>query len=350
MLPKDAIKKTKENKAILDELLKKSDRVFIVVHNRPDMDAVGAAIGMSLICEKKDKKCYIVIDDQNGEKVASKVIEETRDECRYLKSSDLDEMLTDDSLLIALDVNQVERVCVKDYLSRFKNIFIIDHHKTGENTIKTPYAYITEDLSSTCEEVARLMPYYWVKLDRRHANYLLAGIRVDRPGLCFDSDAMHQVVTKLLNKGASTEDVMQMLKDTPEHHNFIRQISGNAVVISNSFAITYDEKMPDRIFNVEDLAKIADDMLNIDAHATFALGYLAPDTVGINARSNGGVNIGLIMEQLGGGGDKTRGAVQLKGYTLADAYNALCKVLMPYRNMELEPIMSLKLTQPKTTD
>lgn len=39
-------------KASLDRLLEENDNVFIVPHIRPDFDAVGAAIGIALICKK----------------------------------------------------------------------------------------------------------------------------------------------------------------------------------------------------------------------------------------------------------------------------------------------------------
>ena len=42
-------------KQCLDKLFSENDMVFIVPHNRPDMDALGSAIGMSLICKKNKK-------------------------------------------------------------------------------------------------------------------------------------------------------------------------------------------------------------------------------------------------------------------------------------------------------
>ena len=51
---------SKNIKQTLDMLLSENDTVFIVPHNRPDFDAIGAAMGMSLICKKNKKKNYIV--------------------------------------------------------------------------------------------------------------------------------------------------------------------------------------------------------------------------------------------------------------------------------------------------
>ena len=49
---------TGELKLTLDNLMVESDAVFIVPHNRPDYDALGACVGMSLIAGKHKKKNY----------------------------------------------------------------------------------------------------------------------------------------------------------------------------------------------------------------------------------------------------------------------------------------------------
>ena len=135
----------KEN---LDKLFSQNDTVFIVPHIRPDMDAIGASIGMGLICKKNKKKCYIVIDDnlEKLEVATRKVIEEVGQEFNIIKAMDVYDLITEKSLLIAVDVNKDYLVSVKQYLSQFNDILVIDHHKTDEHTIKTPYLYIDEKL------------------------------------------------------------------------------------------------------------------------------------------------------------------------------------------------------------
>ncbi len=348
MLERVAAEGSRKNKEALDRLLKESDRVFIVAHNRPDMDAIGSAIGMSLICKKKKRESYIVLDDDfdNGGGVASRAIKATKGEFKYIRAKDLDKLLTKNSLMIALDVNQERRMATKDYLDKFKRIYIIDHHKTNDETIKSNYAYIEEGLSSASEEITRLIGLYGVKLDKMHANYLLAGIMLDSCTLNFDSDAMFSAVSKLINKGAKTSEAKAMFRDSIEHLNFIREISGNAEMISQRYAITYDIKDPNRIFKTEDLAKIANDMLlNIDAHAVFAIGYIKDDTLFISARSNGLIDVSIVMQLFGGSGRTTAAAAQIKGYTIDDVCSKLNHILSPYMNIGQEPQMTLELTK-----
>ena len=350
MLEKLAAEGSKKNKEALDRLLKESDRVFIVAHNRPDMDAIGSAMGMSLICKKKKKDSYIVLDDEfdNGEEVASRAIKATKNEFTYIRARDLDGLLTKNSLMIALDVNQEPRMATKNHLDKFKRVYIIDHHKTDATTIKSNYAYIEERLSSVCEEITRLVGLYGVKLDKMHANYLLAGIMLDSFTLNFDSDAMFSAVSKLINKGAKTSEARAMFRETTENLNLIREIASNAVTFSQRYTITYDIK--DRILTTDYLAKIANDMLgNIDAHAVFAIGYINEDTIGISARSNGIIDVSLVIKQLGGSGRVTAAAAQIKGATIEEICNKINHILSPYMNIEQEPQMTLELTK-KTTD
>ena len=108
-------------KNTLDKLFSENDRVFIVPHNRPDMDAIGSAIGMSLICKKNKKRSFIVIDDEVDkiESATKKVIEEIGSDFDIIKASDLVTLLTDKSLMIAVDVNKDYLVSTKKYLDDF---------------------------------------------------------------------------------------------------------------------------------------------------------------------------------------------------------------------------------------
>ena len=76
----------------------------------------------------------------------------------------------------------------------------------------------------------------------------------------------------------------------------------------------------------EDLAKIADTLLffnNIEA--SFVIGKIGKDTVGISARSLGNFNIATILEKLGGGGDDYNGAVKFDKKNISEVEELLKK-------------------------
>ena len=75
-------------KASLDRLLEENDNVFVVPHIRPDFDAVGAAIGIALICKKNNKSCFIVIDDDYDklEPETRKVLENIKSNFNFIEA------------------------------------------------------------------------------------------------------------------------------------------------------------------------------------------------------------------------------------------------------------------------
>ena len=69
----------------------------------------------------------------------------------------------------------------------------------------------------------------------------------------------------------------------------------------------------DIFFNTE-LAKASDVTLTFnDIEASFSIGKLSNDTIGISARSIGNVDVSKIMNHFNGGGHKTDAATQIKG-------------------------------------
>ena len=111
-------------KESLDRLLSENDTVFIVPHNRPDMDAIGSAIGMALICKKNKKKYFIVIDDdvEKLEVATKKVIKDISNEFIIIKASEINELLTNKSLMIAVDVNKDYLISTRPYLDLFNEM------------------------------------------------------------------------------------------------------------------------------------------------------------------------------------------------------------------------------------
>ncbi len=335
---------SRDIKDCLDRLLESDDTVFIVPHNRPDMDALGAAVGMSLICEKKGKKSYIVINDQieKLESVTRKVIMDISSRFNIINAPEAETLLNDNSLMIAVDVNKDYLVSVKPYLDRFKDIFILDHHNIDEHTIQSANTFIDEKLSSTCEEVSRLSFMYGVKFSPDEANYLLAGIILDtnklnKPNI---NGETLSVITKLVNKGASLYYVNNMFIEDFEHDRAIQKLVDNTGFINYGFAIASDKDGSNRTYEIEDIAKAADYLLKYQVNATFAIAYIDEDTVSISARSKGIIDVSKIMKLFGGGGNEHSAAARIKGLTIEEIKCKLCQILNPTTYLDnVEPVI-----------
>ena len=166
---------TKTIKETLDNVLLNNDTVFIVPHNspEPDFDALGAALGIGLICRKNKKKCYIIIDVDLNKFGAEerKVVEYLAREFNVINSKLASELITDKSLMVAVDVSKEMLLSddAKSLIPKFNDIFILDHHTVDERTINTIYSFIDDSLSSTCEEITRLLCAYGIKYTPQEA-------------------------------------------------------------------------------------------------------------------------------------------------------------------------------------
>lgn len=319
-------------KASLDRLLDENDNVFVVPHIRPDFDAVGSALGIALICKKNNKNCFIVIDDDYDklEPETRKVLESIKGNFNFIRSNDLPVYLTPRSLMIAVDANKDYLLCTKKYLNEFKNIVVIDHHKTDEHTIKTPYLYVDESISSVCEEVSRLLFLYGVKLSPDYANYLLAGIILDTNKLSKNTSARtFEVASKLTASGADPTIANNMFLEDFEHDRAIQRLVDNTDFQNYIFAIASDSEDSGRIYEPEDIAKAADYLLKYNINCSFAMAYIDDITISVSARSKGLIDVSKIMRLFGGGGNEYSAATKIRGKSLQEVKSLLISSLMP---------------------
>src|SRR5690606_9474151 len=57
----------------LKELVKESDQVLIMGHKSPDMDAIGAAIGVLKIAQANEKQGYVVLDEDDIDRKSTRL-------------------------------------------------------------------------------------------------------------------------------------------------------------------------------------------------------------------------------------------------------------------------------------
>ena len=96
--------------------------------------------------------------------------------------------------------------------------------------------------------------------------------------------------------------------------------------IKNSYAIACGKE---KIYTKEDLAKAADYIMKYNVDASFAMGLLDENSIGISGRSNGNINVGNILSLLGGGGHVTSAATRIEGSNLIEVIERLKFILTP---------------------
>ena len=314
----------------LNKAIKSAKTIFLMAHKNLDLDALGSQIGMYMLLKKKRKNIYIIIDDVHHEMGVEKVLRELEGCINIIKSETLEEYLyprQSKNLLIILDTNKIELVQSKDVLNKIQNKIVIDHHELGKTSIKSAIMINDTKTSSTCEMIANLIEYYDVEIESYYATILLSGIVLDTNNYTLNTTAETYYTSYFLaSLGASAKKVQYLLKqDIGEYTERQKLLSAIETINGN---IAFTKATANMHYRREDLAKVADTLLffnNIEA--SFVIGKISNDTIGISARSLGNYDINKILQKLGGGGDATSGAATFQNTTISKVEQELKKII-----------------------
>lgn len=327
----------KEFKNTLERVIKESEQVFIVPHIKADFDAIASCVGMYLIVKKLGKPPYIILDEPLSEMEpgVKKIIEELKINCSdkdvfsIINTDGYNKIKGKNDVLITVDLNKAYLTGCQSYLDEFKKIMVIDHHKEDEKTIDTEYRYIDVNVSSVSEMIAELLCCFNIKYDKRIADYLLAGIYLDTDSLKRNVTAKtYKMISKLFEKGADIGRVNDLFVYDFVSDRKIQELIGRTEFSTYTFAIALaDEGV---IYTREELAKAADYLSKYATDAAFSVGHITEDEISISARSAKGlIDVGEVMQELGGGGSPFSAATKITGQTINETGKALTRVLKP---------------------
>jgi c-di-AMP phosphodiesterase-like protein len=303
------------------ELIEKASQVVIMAHHNLDLDALGSSLGVYYICRALGKNTSLLIEEGVHETGVARSLNELHRQkinIKIQKWKDLEKKIDKKTLLIVLDTHINNLLQSKEALN-ISSIIIIDHHINEGYNIPTVYEYISEEQSSAVEIIIELLKHLNIYIHPYVATIMLAGIFIDTNGFFSKTNyKTHEGAAYLYQCGASLKEVQYLLKENVEKYNDRQQVISEAKIINKHFAIAVGHD--NYIYHKEDLAKISDTMLLFNyVEASFTIGKIDEDTIGISARSLGSINVQAIMEQLGGGGHLADAATQLKGETLQSA-------------------------------
>ncbi|MBX0316219.1 DHH family phosphoesterase [Planococcus glaciei] len=318
----------------LRDLIQESDHVFVMGHKLPDMDAIGAAVGVSKMAAMNKVKSSIVLDFNEYDRSVMRLMEEIRqdDELfdRFITPEEALAEMTDNSLLVIVDTHKPSMVIDERVLQRMERVVLIDHHRRGEEFItNTMLVYMEPYASSTAELVTELIEYQpkHEKLSMLEATAMLAGIIVDTKSFTLRTGARtFEAASYLRSNGADTVLVQRLLKEDLDTYVERAKIVQTVEFVGNGIAIARGEA--GRIYSPVLIAQTADILLTMkDVNASFVVAERSEGGIGISARSLGEVNVQIAMENLGGGGHLTNAATQMPGVTIDEAIAQLKQVI-----------------------
>ena len=316
----------------LAELMRDSSKVFVMGHRFADLDSVGAAVGVCCIARKCGVKADIVIDINKNASHALIDMMRSEPEYRDCFISPQDALLRSDgrTLLVIVDTNRPEQVENAELLSVCSKVAVIDHHRVAATYIQNAALGFTDlSASSACELVVELMEELVEQSDilKCEADAILSGIVLDTKSFTIRTgDRTFDAAAYLRRAGADTSEVKKLLQ-TGMEDTIARYKIMQSAELYRKIAIAAPTEPQDRIV----VAQAADELLNISG--VDASVVVAPDGKGgimASARSIGELNVQLIMEKLGGGGNRSAAAVQFKDKTLPEAVHAVYAAIDDY--------------------
>lgn len=318
----------------LRDLMQESDQVFVMGHKMPDMDAIGAAVGVAKMAAMNKVNGRIVLDFNEYDRSVMRLMQEIEQDPdlfdRFITPEEALADMTDNSLLVIVDTHKPSMVIDERLLQRMERIVLIDHHRRGEEFItNTMLVYMEPYASSTAELVTELIEYQpkYEKLTMLEATAMLAGIIVDTKSFTLRTGARtFEAASYLRSNGADTVLVQRLLKEDLDTYVERAKIVQTVEFVGDGIAIARGE--PGRIYSPVLIAQTADILLTMkDVNASFVVAERGEGGIGISARSLGEVNVQIVMENMGGGGHLTNAATQIPGSTIDEAVDRLKEVI-----------------------
>ena len=316
----------------LAELMRDSSRVLVMGHRFADLDAVGAAVGVCCIARSCGVRANIVIDSNKN--AAHALIEHMRAEAEYKDCfiSPQDALLRADgrTLLVVVDTSRPEQVENPELLSICSRVAVIDHHRVAATYIQNAaLGFIEAYASSACELIAEMLQELIEIGDilKCEADAMLAGIVLDTKSFTLRTgDRTFEAAAYLRRAGADTAEVKRFLrtgmKDAVARYKIMQSAE-----LYRGVAIAAPSEEENRIV----IAQAADELLNISGvDASIVVAPCDEGYISVSARSIGEVNVQCLMEKLGGGGNRSAAAAQIKDKSLPEAVNSVYAVIDDY--------------------
>lgn len=320
----------------MQELMAESDQLFVVGHRNPDMDSLGACLGVRRIAQMNGHECWIVIDHEPVHSDVQRLLNEMQNykdvADHVITPKEALDKADSKSLLVMVDHSKPSISIAPDLIEKMHDrLMIIDHHRRGEEFPENPLLVYNEPYaSSTCELLAEMFEYQpreSASLNKLEATAMLSGIQVDTKSFTENAGVRtFDAASYLRSAGADSTMIHQFLRENM--HSFMERnhLISTLTMINDKMALCTGED--DRTYDGVSAAQAADMLLNMSGvEASFVITRRSENVVAISARSYGEVNVQVIMEQMGGGGHLGNAATQVKDQSVSQVRSTLVEIL-----------------------
>lgn len=299
----------------LKEIIEGADLVLVMGHNHEDFDALGSAVGVTHLARSSHIETHIVLSKERDtcRKMAEAIEKSGEVEGLIIDAGEAKSLVTDKTVLVVVDTHIPELVAAPELLKKVKKRVVIDHHRRAKSIIETPLlTYMEPSASSASELVTELIQYYGgdEEMNEIEASCLYAGIVVDTKSFTVQTSVRTFDAASYLRRcGANTQLVHRLFAEDIGFIQKKAQILAQMKIAHGCIAVA---ECPKDAEESQILAgQIADYLVTVkEIRASFVF-YHSEKGLCISARSDGSINMQVIMEAVGGGGHQTVAGAQV---------------------------------------
>ncbi|MBU1091222.1 MAG: bifunctional oligoribonuclease/PAP phosphatase NrnA [Candidatus Omnitrophica bacterium] len=297
--------------------IRKNKRFLITAHMGLEGDALGAELGFYNLLKKLGKQAIIVNQDALPHSYdflpRINVIRQYKKD--FLKDIKFDCF----AVLDCADLDRAGRV--RRLNTENKPILNIDHHISNQRFGRINW--IEPNASSCSEMIYKLYKKMCVPLDKESAICLYVGILTDTGSFHYSNthSSTHQAAAELLSCGVDAPSIYRKvyesipLEDLKSLSRILPKIKCGAGGKIAWFQLKQNIlKNKNPCFDLsERLLSFGRSIKGIEVVALFRSNFSLRDTVRVNLRSQGKVDVNRIAARFGGGGHKTASGITIKG-------------------------------------
>ncbi|MDZ7611369.1 MAG: bifunctional oligoribonuclease/PAP phosphatase NrnA [Candidatus Moranbacteria bacterium] len=311
------MEKLSRNFSKLQDVLKRGSSFLLVIHPKPDADALGTAFAFKEYLtgqHKKEVEIYCIDKPAREleklfpiEEVQNKLKLENFDNLVFLDRGDIYYKLKFDQKLKELNTKP--------------RIINIDHHP--DTSIENALNVCDAEAAATCEIIYRYFDYINFDIDPKIAQHLLNGIFSDTGGFRHNNTKPEslEIAGNLMRKGASTIKISKILyfnKSLQTLKLWSIALERARLEPRSGMVISFLTKkdLEDCGATSADISGISE-ILNTIAESKFSLILAEPEKNKIKASlrsdEHKGVDVSQIARQFQGGGHKLASGFEIKG-------------------------------------
>lgn len=308
----------------LREIIQESDRVFVMGHGHEDYDAIGAAVGVTHLAKASGKPVNIVLSayEDTSHKMINALDADKEMGPMLMTEKTALNIITDKSVLFIVDTHVPQVVAAPELLRAAKKRVVIDHHRRNASIISpTLLTYMEPSASSASELVSELIQYYGGdrNLTTLEASCLYAGLVVDTKNFSVQTSVRtFDAASFLRRSGADAKLVRALFAVNVETVRIKSEIMAHLKTVDGYMVFA---ECPAGTEQAQIIAgQVADYLVTVEGiHASFLFYHVEEGVTSISARSDGTVNVQVVMEALGGGGHLTVSGAQISGNMTIEA-------------------------------